>query len=269
MVKTSLKTLKGVLKQKMYDYCLLLPMFEENPIMTIETCYMSEKNTADFLCFEHNYDGTISLEIHWGQEDTSEIIDLLIYMKHNSLFEQGCNVCLYKSTYLLDRIFNECAVDHVVALTSYYSNGQYHDYDHIFEKSCDFIIDKNVFLENSFVVQRGNHIKILRNQLNNSPLNNKIIYLQIGNQIIGYIALTKHYKNIWDVAYIFINENYRNNGYATLLCKKAQQILYQHNQVLFYSYCESTASEKVAQKSGLLPCAERHIFTTNFEGLGE
>ena len=269
MVKTNPQKLIKILNQNIYDYCLLLPMLKENHIMTIEECYVSEKNMNNFLCFECNYDGTKSLEIHSGQKDTTEIIELLICMKNKNYFRDGCTVCLYKSKDLLNYITNVCNVSKVENLTSYYSNVPNDYYIPGIENSCVFVIDEKVSLENSFVVQKGNHIKLIQKQLNDNSKNNQIIYLQTNNRVIGYIALSQQYGNIWDVSFIFIDERYRNKGYATLLCKKARQLLYNQKRVLYYSYCENNISERVAQKSGLLPCAERDIFYTNFEGLGE
>ena len=41
-----------------------------------------------------------------------------------------------------------------------------------------------------------------------------------------------------------------------MLCQHAMRFLREHNLVMFYSYCATVESEKVAQKSGLLPCAQ-------------
>ena len=220
------------------------------------------------MCYESNNDGSISLDIHWEQEDTAEIISLLSDMKDKDYFSNGCTVCLFNNKRLLEHISTLCDVNSIEYYTSYYADGICEDEISPLEDFCVLTGD-DILLEDSFVAQSGNHIRVIQRQLKNVPSDNQILYLMTSDRVIGYIALTKQYENIWDVAYIYIDENYQNRGYGTFLCKKARQVLHEQNRIIFYSYCASIGSEKVAQKSGLKACAQRYIFQTDFEGLGE
>lgn len=261
MLRINPYELKSVLHSNIFDYCMLLPVFDG--CTHIET-YISQSNERDFLCYILHNDGNATLDIRWCQSHMDEILELLIHMKNNNYFHGECAVCLYKENGLLKHLESVCKIENIRFETSYYSDCP--------ATPClkDLQIEsKSLSLQESFLNQTGNHINIIKNQVQNDPDNNHIFYLNMTNETIGYIALTKQYENIWDVAYIFIDENHRNKGYGTQLCIHAIEQLHTKNRILYYSYCENIDSKCVALKSGLKPCAERYIFCADFKGISK
>ncbi len=268
MIKISLDDLVWVLKKNIYDYCMLIPNLSSSEQFTKIECYISENKNTDFLCYLLYPDGSETLDIHWEQQDTIELIDLISAMKKRGAFSNPCGVCLYKNDALFQSIAKTCDTENYEYITSYFFDGDCYETDDI---SAEVVFGiNNIILEDSFANQPGNHIcTIIQRQILADPANNEILFLKVSDKIVGYIALTKQYENIWDVAYIFVDENWRYKGYGTFLCSKAKKLLRQQKRVLFYSYCENIGSEMIAQKSGLKPCAERFVFHTMFKGLGE
>lgn len=261
MIEISPGELSDILMNRLFDYCLLIP----NMKGACKTeAYISEKYRTDFLYYSAYEDGSKTLDIHWEQPDFTEIVDLLVSMERKNYFDGSCAVCLYKEKGLFEFIRSTCKIENDSYAVSYYSDSCFHE-------GSGNLLAKNeeVILEDSFINQPGNHIKIIQKQLQNDPQNNQLFYLKINGQVAGYIALVKQYENIWDVGYIFTDENHRNKGYGTQLCTQAIKKLQEQNCILYYSFCENAASESVARKSGLRPCAERYLFHTDFKGFAK
>jgi len=77
------------------------------------------------------------------------------------------------------------------------------------------------------------------------------VHVMIKNDIvIGYIACTNYYDNIWDVMYVYVNEQERNNSYGSMLINYYANYISNYNGVPYYSNPNGIASEKSANKAG-------------------
>lgn len=252
-----------VLKTSIFDYCLILPIIESNNMDKIE-CYVSEKSNKDFLCYLKYPDGSETLEMHWEQKDATEILSTITNLKNSGCFSNGCFVALYKSDILLSELSRLYKIGDIEYIQSYHSNENEKEPAHC--EIARYIEERMQYqLDNDFLGQDGNHIKMIENQVNRDSENNKIIYMIIDEKIVGYVTLKRQYENIWDVAYIFVDERYRCRGFGTCLCQIAIACMKKNQSFLYYSYCENASSEAIAKKSNLLPCAERYVFSINFE----
>lgn len=246
------------LKKSLLDYCLLLPIIERNEAIETLECYVSSSSKENFICYIRYSDGIETIDVNWNQKETEEALELIKRLKNKGYFSKGCFVALYKNERLMNDLTVDYELDNIEYIESYYSIKDISL--KIKEGIGEFVETTECELDNEFINQSGNHIKIIERDLKLDPEDNKIIYMVVKEKIIGYIALKRQYEKIWDVAYIFVDERYRNRGYATLLCYNACLTLYEANEILYYSYCENEASRAVAKKSGLIPCAKRYVF---------
>lgn len=246
------------LKRKVFDYCMLLPIIENGEGIERIECYASESSNDDFLCYIRYYDGVETMDIHCNRDGLREMLVQIENMKNKGYFSKGCFVALYEYDGLLNDLLKLYKIDTFEYTESFHSTKKARKA--LVYGKAKFTENREYIQDEEFVNQNGNHIKILEREQNIDYENNRIIYLILEEKIIGYIALKRQYEKIWDVAYIFIDEKYRNHGYATLLCYEAIQSLSSNESTLFYSYCENEASRAVAKKSGLISCAKRYVF---------
>lgn len=249
------------------DNCTLLALLNDNIIAMEKLCYISENSTGSFLCIVKYKDNTqISPTIELfanTDEDAEEIIAAILQLQQNGEMSGEYGIASYKNDKILKNpAFNKYIISDIQYIQSYYADNE-RDYSVVApSESLKILSDESepCFGEN-FLNQSGNHIKIVIKDVIRNPEKSKVLYLSKENIVIGYIALGRHYNNMWDVNFIFIDERERAKGYAAYMCKYAANYLKTKDCTLFYSYPDNAASERTAVKSGLLPCVERYITT--------
>ena len=259
MKRVTAEELLKVLSRNESDYCMLMPLIEHSEMLSRVECYMSEKENEDFLCYIVNPDNSRTLDIHYEQHDPSDLIDLLSELDERDEISDGCMVGLYKSNSLLAALSELFELGDTELYTSFIDDGRALEDA---EAHCELIVGTDgIVLEDDFTLQQGNHINVIMRVSDAHPDNYQLLFLKTDNKVVGYVVLATQYGDLWDVAYIFVDENCRNRGFATRMCKSAQRYLRKNGLRMFYSFCENAASEAVARKCGLIPCAQRYIFT--------
>lgn len=262
MKKIEKNHFKAILEKQIFDFCMLLPILESDGALSAE-CYVSELCDSDFLCHIKYGDGSETLDINWGQKSTREITELVSEMKAKGKINGSVAIAVYKNVELLREILRLCKREGSEYVESFYSDGEITALPDTEELSCSAESDAP-YMSWKFLNQNSNHIKIIQRDTLKDAQNNKIIYLKHRESVVGYVALKRQYRNIWDVAYIFVDEEQRERGYATYLCRYAIALLKNEGCTLFYSFCENEASLAVAKKSLLKPCAQRYVFLAEF-----
>ncbi|MCL2519341.1 MAG: GNAT family N-acetyltransferase [Oscillospiraceae bacterium] len=260
MQTISERNFTSILEKNIFDNCMLLPSFDNDVMAEEKTCYICDNSINSFLCvikYKEIYQIPPSIELFAETDEAADEIIEKILMLESS----GYDLVSYKNDKVIKNIaLRKHISSDIQYLKSYYAPIE-KDYSTApsFNSVKIFINDNVLEFDEHFLNQSGNHIIITIKAAERNPEDYKIIYLLKDDNIIGYIALYKKYKNIWDTSFIFIDERERKRGYGQYLCGYAADYLKKQNRTLFYSYCATPASEKTAVTSGLLPCAERYI----------
>lgn len=74
--------------------------------------------------------------------------------------------------------------------------------------------------------------------------------------LVGYVACTNDYENVWDVDFIHVREDRRNVGLGIQLAAFYAKDKLRQNQVPYWSAAANPASERAAEKAGFACCRE-------------
>ncbi|MCL1794816.1 MAG: GNAT family N-acetyltransferase [Oscillospiraceae bacterium] len=74
--------------------------------------------------------------------------------------------------------------------------------------------------------------------------------MEINHLIIGYITCTNVHDNIWDVMYVYVNEEERNKSYGSKIINYYANYIVNSNGIPYYSNPVNIYSEKAANSAG-------------------
>ncbi len=80
--------------------------------------------------------------------------------------------------------------------------------------------------------------------------NNMLFVVKENTTICGYLLADCDFKNIYNIGYVFVHENYRGRGYGKLLTLAFSEECYQKGYIPYYGLPSTDYSEIVAIKSG-------------------
>jgi len=83
------------------------------------------------------------------------------------------------------------------------------------------------------------------------------------NDFAGYLAYYEIVKNIRDISYIYIGEEYRGRGYGKKLLNFFVNKNINDDKISYYSYAENDISKSLVKSCGFLPCAKRYELVIN------
>jgi GNAT superfamily N-acetyltransferase len=101
----------------------------------------------------------------------------------------------------------------------------------------------------------------LPRMLNHKQESELLILLYDDNILAGYLHANCLYKNFYDIANVFVHENYRGNGYGILLTVYYAKHCLNNGFIPHYGSAISKYSENVALKSGFDEVSRTHYFT--------
>ena len=88
-----------------------------------------------------------------------------------------------------------------------------------------------------------------------------LFLLEYNNDLAGYLQANCRYKNFYDVAYVFVHEDFRGKGFGHLLTMYFAHYCLDNGLIPHYGYAESKYSADIAVKSGFEESERRHFFT--------
>ena len=81
----------------------------------------------------------------------------------------------------------------------------------------------------------------------------------------GYLMANNSYKNIYDIANVFVSENYRGKNYGAYLTSYFAKHCYENNLIPHYGTAISKYSEAVAKKCGFKESYRQHYADVKFK----
>ncbi len=84
----------------------------------------------------------------------------------------------------------------------------------------------------------------------------EIFVLKEHNEILAYLCSHHELENIWDIHYIHVREDRRNEGLGTQLAVWYARDKLSAHQIPYYSDPANPSSERVAEKAGFICCKE-------------
>lgn len=93
----------------------------------------------------------------------------------------------------------------------------------------------------------------------------KLFVIKENNVFCGYLMANNSYKNIYDVANVFVNEKYRGKNYGSYLTSTFTKHCYENNLIPHYGTAISKYSEAVAKKCGFKESYRQHYADVKFK----
>lgn len=95
--------------------------------------------------------------------------------------------------------------------------------------------------------------------------NDKLFVIKENDEFCGYLMANNSYKNIYDVANVFVSEKYRGKNYGSYLTSTFTKHCYENNLIPHYGTAISEYSEAVAKKCGFKESYRQHYADVKFK----
>ena len=95
--------------------------------------------------------------------------------------------------------------------------------------------------------------------------NDKLFAIKENNEFCGYLMANNSYKNIYDIANVFVSEKYRGKNYGSYLTSAFTKHCYENNLIPHYGTAISEYSEAVAKKCGFKESYRQHYADVKFK----
>ena len=86
----------------------------------------------------------------------------------------------------------------------------------------------------------------------------KFFVIKENDEFCGYLMANNSYKNIYDIANVFVSEKYRGKNYGSYLTSTFTKHCYENNLIPHYGTAISEYSEAVAKKCGFKESYRQH-----------
>ena len=93
----------------------------------------------------------------------------------------------------------------------------------------------------------------------------KLFVIKENNEFCGYLMANNSYKNIYDIANVFVSEKYRGKNYGAYLTSYFAKYCYENNLIPHYGTAISKYSEAVAKKCGFKESYRQHYADAKFK----
>ncbi len=93
----------------------------------------------------------------------------------------------------------------------------------------------------------------------------KFFVIKENDEFCGYLMANSSYKNIYDIANVFVSEKYRGKNYGAYLTSCFAKYCYENNLVPHYGTAISEYSEAVAKKCGFKESYRQHYADVKFK----
>jgi len=93
----------------------------------------------------------------------------------------------------------------------------------------------------------------------------KLFVIKENDEFCGYLMANNSYKNIYDIANVFVSEKYRGKNYGAYLTSCFAKYCYENNLVPHYGTAISEYSEAVAKKCGFKESYRQHYADVKFK----
>lgn len=93
----------------------------------------------------------------------------------------------------------------------------------------------------------------------------KLFIIKENDEFCGYLMTNNSYKNIYDIANVFVSEKYRGKNYGAYLTSYFAKYCYENNFIPHYGTAISKYSEVVAQKCGFKESYRQHYADVKFK----